>query len=181
MNLRTLSPRERNLAVLLGATAFILLNLLFLPKLGAWNRAARQKHAELKGELAAAEGWVAKQAYWTQRRTWLEENEPALTGPRRDSATQLEGLQAAARKYELTLSDIQLLQLKPNEYYHPVGARITLHGPWKGLVGFLADLQNPELFHVIPRFSIKSDQEPPNIRCEMEIQKWFHIAPDDKP
>lgn len=180
MNLRTLSPRERNLALLLGATAFLLLNLLFLPKLGAWNRVARQKHTELKGELAAAQGWTARQSYWGERRKWLEDNEPELTGPRRDSATQLEEIQAAARKYGLTLSDIQLLQLKPNEYFHPVGARITLHGPWKGLVDFMADLQNPELFHVVPRFNVKSDQEPPNVRCELEIQRWFHKAPDDE-
>lgn len=179
MNLKNLSPRERTLALLSGGTLFIVLNLLFLPKLTAANRAAHQKNSELKAQLAAAEGWIAKEDYWTKRRDWLEETEPSLSVARQDSATQLEQLQAAARKLSLQLEDVQLLQLPEAEFYQPVGVKFTVNGPWAGLVKFVADLQDPKLFDVIPRFSIKSDREPPNIHCEMELQRWFHKRVDD--
>lgn len=171
-----LNPRERALALALALTAFVLLNLLFLPKLTAANRAARQKGTELKAQLAAAQGWMARKDYWTEREQWLESKEPVLKAAREDSATQLEALQASAKENGLTLKDIQLLQLPATEFYHPVGARLTLSGPWPGFVKFVAALQDPVLFDVIPRFSVQSDQEPPDIQCELEIQRWFHTT-----
>jgi hypothetical protein len=47
------------------------------------------------------------------------------------------------------------------------------------VVEFIADLQDPKLFDVIPRFSVKSEEEPPNVRCELEVQRWFYEGPDD--
>lgn len=179
MILKNLNPRERNLALALGGTAFILLNLLFLPKLTAANRAGKAKNKELSAQLAAAEGWIAKQDYWDARKKWLDETEPTLTGARADSATQLENLQKMAKDNGLKLDDVQLLQLPETEFYHPVGLRCTVSGPWPGFVKLMAALQDPRLFDVVPRFNIKSADEPPNIRCEMEIQRWFHKNPED--
>jgi hypothetical protein len=175
-----LNARERTLALALVLIGFILLNLLFVPKLTASNRAARQKGVELKAQLDAAQAWVAKKDYWAERKKWLEETEPILKAAREESATQLELLQAAAKKNGLTIKDIELLQLPNTEFYQPVGARLTFSGPWPGFVTFVAGLQNPALFDVIPRFSVQSDQEPPDIQCEMEIQRWFH-TPEGTP
>lgn len=169
-----LNARERNLAVLLAVTGFLLLNLIFLPKLMAANRAGRQKAAELQAQLAAAESWMAKEAYWNERKDWLEKTEPALNAAREDSATQLENLQASARKFDLAITDVQLLQLDSTEFYQPVGARLAVNGPWPGLVQFVAGLQDPAQFDVITRFSAKSDDEPSKVQCELEVQRWFH-------
>lgn len=172
--LKNLSPSERRLALISASTAFIVLNLIFLPRLTAGNHAARQKNTELKTQLTAAETWIAKEAYWAERKKWLEETEPELNAAREDSATQFEELQASARKFGLKLDEVQLLQLPETEFYQPIGARLMVTGPWPGLVQFVAALQDPQLFDVIPRFRIKSDQEPPNVQCEMEVQRWFH-------
>lgn len=179
--LTRLNARERMLALLLGGTAFLLLNLLFLPKLTAGNRAAKQKNQELKAQVSAAEAWMAKEAYWTERAKWLAETEPVLNAAREDSATQLEELQKSAREHGLTLADVQLLQLDETPFYQPVGARLTVRGPWPGMVRFVAALQDPALFDVIPRFSIKSDQEPPDVVCELEVQRWFHKPSEEQP
>ncbi len=169
-----LNSRERNLALLLLATGFLLLNLFFLPKLMASNRAGRQKATELQAQLSAAEGWLAKEAYWTERKDWLEKTEPALNAAREDSATQLEDLQNSAKKFGLTITDVQLLQLDSTEFYQPIGARLSVNGPWPGLVQFVAGLQDPAQFDVITRFSVKSGDQPPNVLCELEVQRWFH-------
>lgn len=181
MMLKNLNSRERNLAFLLGAIAFLLLNLFFLPKLTVGNRSAKNKHTELKARLAAAEGWIQKEAYWTVRRDWLAKTEPQLTADRGDSATQLEQLQEAAKESGLKIGEIQLLQIKETEFLHPVGVQLTVNGPWAGLVRFVARIQDPQSFNVIPRFSIRSDQEPPNVLCELEIQKWFHTPSESAP
>lgn len=171
--LKNLSPRERNLALALGSIAFLLINLVFMPQLLAYNKAAKHKHTELQAQVAAAKGWVAQKAYWTERKEWLEKTEPTVNAAREDSAAQFEELQASARQYGLKISDVQLLQLNPTEFYQPVGARLVVSGPWPGLVKFVSGLQNPELFDVIPRFSVKSDDPPPNVQCELEIQRWL--------
>jgi len=178
MILNNLNPRERNLALLLAATGFILLNLLFLPRLTAANKAGRSKNTELQAQLTAAEGWIAKQDYWDARKKWLAESQPELTGARGDTATQLEKLQQAAKDFGLKLDDIQLLQLEETEFYHPVGVRLTATGPWPGLVKFVARLQGPRDFDVIPRFSIKSAAEPPDVQAELEVQRWFRKNPE---
>jgi len=179
--LKKLSPSERRLVLLSASTAFIVLNLIFLPKLMAGNRAAKQKHTELKAELTAAESWIAKEAYWAERKKWLEETEPELNAAREDSATQFEQLQASARKFGLKIDEVQLLQLPETEFYQPIGAQLVVTGPWPGLVQFIAKLQDPLLFDVIPRFHIKSDQEPPNVQCELQVQRWFHKPRQEAP
>lgn len=181
MILKNLNSRERTLALLLMGTAFLVLNLLFLPRLTASNQAGKRKNAELKAQLAAAEGWIAKSDYWAERKKWLQDTEPALNAAREDSATQLEELQAAAREFGLKIDEVQLLQLAETEFYQPIGAKIAVSGPWAGLVQFVAKLQDPALFDVIPRFSIKSGEEPSSVLCEMEIQRWFHKPKAEAP
>lgn len=173
--MKNLSPRERNLALALVMVGFVLLNLIFLPRLMAYNRSGQQKKTELEAQVKAAEGWVAQKDFWNTRKEWLEATEPEITAARQDSATQLELLQKTAREFGLQITDIQLLQLEATEYYQPVGARLSVTGPWSGLVAFVSGLQNPELFDVIPRFSVRSADPPPNVQCELEIQRWFHL------
>lgn len=171
--LKNLNPRERTLAFLLAGVAFVLLNLFFLPKVTAANRENKSKGTELKAQLAAAQNWMLKKDDWAARKQWLLENEPGLGEARQDSVTQLEQLQKLAKKCGLTISDIQLLQLPETPFYTPVGAKISMKGPWSGLVELLEGLQSPTLFDVIPQFSIKSGEEPSSVQCEMEIQRWF--------
>jgi hypothetical protein len=179
--LKNLNPREQRLALALGAVLFLIVNLFFLPRLMAFNRVGHQKNTELKAQVAAAEGWVAKRDYWNERRDWLEQTAPSLNAARQDSATQLELLQEGAREFGLTITDVQLLQLQPTEFYQPIGARLTVRGPWSGLVQFVSGLQNPELFDVISRFSVRSDDPPPQVQCELEIQRWFHSPEEVTP
>ena len=174
MILKNLNSRERTLALLLAGTAFLLLNLIFLPGLTAAYQAGKRRNADLKAQLAAAASWTAKSGYWAERAQWLRDTEPELNAAREDSATQLEELQAAAREFGLKIDDVQLLQLAETEFYQPIGARIAVSGPWAGLVKFVAKLQDPVLFDVIPRFSIKSGDAPSSVLCEMEVQRWFH-------
>jgi len=177
--MRKLNPREAALALALGTTAFLLLNLFFLPKLIASNRVAKQRGIELRSQLTAAEGWVRQEAYWRERREWLEKTEPTLDERGNATASQLEDLQKTARDSGLALNDLELLSLAQTEFYHPVGVKFTAVGPWPALVRFLAKYQQPDLFDVIPRISIRSDQEPPNVQCEMELQRWFHNPPPE--
>lgn len=177
--MKRLSSREKTLAMLLGFVAFMILNLIFLPRLSAGNREGHSKHTDLKAQLAAAEAWIGKREYWAERKKWLEDNEPLLEASRRDSASQLEELQKIARDSNLKIEEVRLLQLAPSDFYQPVGAQLTLTGPWSGLVKFLSNLQQPDYFDVVPRFSVKSGQEPQNIRCELEVQRWFRSAEED--
>jgi len=171
--LKNLNTREKTLAFLLAGIGFLLLNLLVLPKLTAANRANKSNHTELQAELNAAQGWMSRKDFWAERKQWLEENEPALGAARQDNVTQLEELQQLAKNFDLKISDVQLLQLVEAPFYSPVGAKLSVVGPWSGLVQFLAQLQTPTRFNVVPRFSIKSAEELANIQCEMEIQRWF--------
>ena len=179
--MKNFNAREKGLALGLALVVFLVLNFTFLPGLIGGNKEARKKTAELQAQVTAAETWVARRDYWNERREWLEKTEPSLRAARADSATQLEHLQKAAREEGLTLGEVQLLQLPAAEFYQPIGARLTISGPWSGFVRFISGLQNPALFNVIPRFSIRSDDPPPNIRCELEIQRWFLIPKESTP
>lgn len=171
--LNNLKPRERFLAFVLLGIALMLLNLLLLPQLIAANREGKKKGAELTAKLGAAEGWMARKNFWAERKKWILENQPVIAEGRADSLNQLETLQKAAKESDLAVSDIQLLQLAETAFYTPVGARFTVRGPWSGMVNFLDNLQTPLRFNVVTRFSIKSAEEPTQIQCEMEIQRWF--------
>jgi len=174
---KNLNPREQRLALGLGAVVFLMLNLLFLPRLLAFNRESIRKNTELQAQVTSAHVWTARRDYWNERKAWLEKTAPALAEAREGSASQLEQLQQSARELGLTLTDISLLQLPSQAFYQPIGTRLTVKGPWSGLVRFVSGLQNPEKFYVIPRFSIRSDDPPPNVQCELEVQRWY-LAPE---
>jgi hypothetical protein len=169
-----ISPREKLLAVMLGGIAFLLVNLFFLPTLLTANRLDRQKGAELRAELTAAQNWIKQGDYWREREEWLHKEEPTLTERGNASANQIENLQKLSRQNGLQLRDLQLLNLQEAQYYNPVGVRFTIVGPWSGVVRFMAALQGPTLFNVIPRITIRSATEPSQVHCEMELQEWFH-------
>ncbi len=179
--LKNFNSREQTLALGLGVVIFLMLNLLFLPKLIAFNKASRQKNAELQAQVTAAQTWLAKRDYWNERKAWMEKTEPTLHAAREDSATQLESLQQSARELGLTIAEVELLQLPATEFYQPIGARLTVKGPWSGLVAFVSGLQNPDRFNVIPRFSVKSDDPPPNVQCDLEVQRWFLVPKEVAP
>jgi len=178
--LKNFNLRERNLALALGSIVFLVLNLLFMPRLLAYKKEARRKQTELQAKAAAAKGWVEREAYWNTRKEWIEKAEPTLKATREESARQFEELQALAHQHGLKIADVQLLQLGPAEFYHPVGARFAISGPWPELVKFVSGLQNPDRFNVIPRFSVKSDDPPPNVHCELEIQHWLSASVEDQ-
>ncbi len=179
--MKNFSPQERKLALALGLIVFLIINLIFLPQLLTYNKAAKKKRSELQAQIAAAKDWVEQKAYWTQRKEWLEKTEPSVNTAREDSAAQFEELQAAARHHGLTITEVQLLQLDSTEFYQPVGARFVASGPWPGLVKFISGLQNPQLFNVIPRFSVRSADPPPNVTCELEIQHWLSSSVKETP
>ena len=170
-----LNPRERNLAFLFGVVVFILVNLFLLPRLHTGNTQGRKVRAELEMQLTAAQGWVSQNDFWQHRADWIREAQPKLDDPGQETAAQLEQLQQQAHKFGLELRDISLLPLAEQQFYKPVGVRFVASGSWPALVRFLAYFQTPETFTVIPNISIRSDQNPPNILCEMELQRLFQL------
>ena len=173
MILNKLSPSEQRLAGLLAAVVFLLINLFLLPRLHSANTEGGKKREELRLQLAAAQTWMKQQDYWQKREQWIREAQPKLTDPGQETATQLERLQRQAKDIGLELRDITLLPLADQPFFKPVGVRFTARGSWPALVRFLAHFQTPVSFNVIPQISIRSAQEPQNVHCEMELQRWF--------
>lgn len=171
--MKKFSPSETRLAVAAGATIFLVLNLMLVPRLLTANREAAARVRDLQAQVAAAETWIGQTDFWAERRQWLQETEPSLEEQGRAAADQLEELQAHAADLGLILTDVELLSPPATEFYNPLGARFTAIGPWPAFVDFIAGLQDPELFDVFPRFILRSDSDALNIRAELEMQRWY--------
>lgn len=177
--MRKLNDNEKKLALLLSVTLFILGNLIFLPGLLNARAESGKKIEELQLQVVAAEVWMNQSEYWAIREAWIQETEPALDRRGGATADQLEELQETTKRFDLEMSEVQLLPPEQTEFFDALSVRFTVAGEWSALVQWLAELQSPSNFNVIPRFSLRSDAEPTRVHCEMELQRWFRHPPAD--
>ena len=97
-----MNPRERKIFFAAAGIVFVLVNLMLWSWLfGALGR-ARAQLAERKSTRAQQAVYINERDLWTQRDQWIQQHQPALTGPG-EASKLLDEIKPIAEKYKILI------------------------------------------------------------------------------
>jgi hypothetical protein len=180
MILRSLSSREKTLALAVGGIVFIftnvfLLNLFF----DSNNRLHAQLHSK-ELQLHAMRMLASQETLWRKRDAWLAAKQPKL-GNGDNAGVQLMGqIKEAARKNQVLLDHPAIGSPDQRGDYVSVSVQLETRSAWDGILTFLQEMQASEQFIVVESANLKVDDEDhTKIRGHFKVARWY--APSQTP
>jgi hypothetical protein len=184
--LAQMSPRERNLALLVGGVLVILVNVVLF-------KFFLQKRTEFQVQIAKSEGQInglkqkeLQRTLWSERDAWLTQNLPTLGDTQVANRELSEFVKELAKKHTVTVETPNPGTPLPQKDYTALGIRVTAKAPWQSttdaataakippLVEFLRELQAPGNFIVLDPLDLKVDPtDKTQLRAEVTVTKWY--------
>jgi hypothetical protein len=169
------TKNEKRLLVVLFLVVFAMANFYGYKWFAQKQALLVLTEKKLRADKAEAEVALKKQDIWAQRKAWIAQHEPSLGG--KDGNAKAAEVLETIRK-EILDKHLEVLDQSPNETQQtPAGARVNISikikGPMKGICEWLADLQKPENFYAVTRFSLKADQDQKSMICSLELAQYF--------
>ena len=171
--LQRMNQRERVLALIVGGTFFVLLNLLVWSSLFGMLRRSRTDLAARQSTRAQQTVFLRERKTWEKRDDWLKQHQPTLKSPV-EASTLLDQVKQVAGKHNVLIENPAIGSGESTSNYQGVFASIETKSPWPPLVHFLYDVQQPESFVVFESVSLAIDPaDPTMMRGKFKIARWF--------
>lgn len=169
------TENEKRLLVALFAVVLAMANFYGYKWLAQKQGVLILTEKRLRADKAEAEVNLKKQDVWAQRKAWIAQHEPALEGEEANAkATKvLEALHQGILKQHLEVLDQGLNETQQGPSGTRVNVSIRIKGSMKGICDWLADLQKPENFYAVTRFSLKADQDQKSMVCSLQLARYF--------
>ncbi|MCX6977808.1 MAG: GspMb/PilO family protein [Verrucomicrobia bacterium] len=169
-----LSAREKNLSVLVGTIALLVVTYL----IGDYFLKSRARlDATLVTQtrkLAMIEKLNAEKILWEKRDAWVRENQPKLANEDGAGVQLLDLVKELAKKRTVLLENPVIRQPSRKPDYTAVAVEIQLKCSWSSLVGFLGEIQAPERFIVLESVNLKVDPaDPTQMFGRLKIARWY--------
>lgn len=174
--MRPLTPKEKVLLTLFLALLFIVGNLIGLPALHRQQKKLQTQLVNLRAEQETAAMWLKEKELWTERKAWLDAKQPKMTSTGDASSSFLETLQQSAKLNKIKIVEQKLLEPEKHPGYQAVAVRMTVNGNLEAIVKWLSAIQQPESFQAVLKFNLKIDGEAPNMRCDLDLARWYAPA-----
>jgi hypothetical protein len=169
-----LSAREKVLAMVTGGVLFLLLNILLLSKFAARNTELKGELAQQKLEWATMQVLLDQKDLWAARDAALTARQPRLVNENAAGVELLDTVKNLAGIHSVTLENKVFDAVETNQWYRAVPVELDTHSSWKGLIGFLYALEQPDQFIVCESASINVDpSDPTKMQGHFKIARWY--------
>lgn len=170
----SLSPREKILAGVVGASAFVVLNLVLSKSFASKQATLREQVASRRHELHSMQALLSEREQWTKRDAWLTEKQPPLENENSAGVQLLENIRTVAKKCTVTLDHPALAAPSRTPSYRSVPVTFETMSTWPALIDFLQSLQRPEDFVVVESGTISIDStDQTKMRGVFRIARWY--------
>jgi len=175
-----MTPREKNLLIVLGLALFIILNfvafsMFYQPAVDKAGLAKGKAESELKLKKTT----LSRKDELEPDRRWLEDTGLLVTTPQL-AQSQLQSLirkQADARNLETR--DEQILQYIPGVHFDRVRVLYKCTGMEDNIQQWLLSIHQPKQRQVITKLELKpQSNDLTRVECTVEIEKWIITAED---
>ena len=179
--MRKLATNESRLLIFFCAAIFLALNLFAVR---AWTAARssliRSVDAARSG-IAGSRTWIEEASGIASSHEWIQAHPPETKTAEEASTGLLQVTREEAEKAGLKITEENLLPAASTATGHATSLQAKLSGPFSGVTKFLFAMQNPTAWRSLPRVSIRSDTEPPNVLVDMEVHQYYHPAAENGP
>lgn len=174
--MRKLATNERRLLIFFLSAVFLAINLLAARAWMGWRASLVSQISALESQLAEAQVWAEGAAAIGPAREWMVAHPPQESTPDQASTGLLNTLRGAAEGAGLKVTEENLLPAAPVATGNAVTLQTKLSGPFPGVAKALFSLQSPTAWRSVPKLTIRSDAEPPNVLVDMEVRQYY-LAP----
>ncbi|MBI4024404.1 MAG: hypothetical protein HY360_05445 [Verrucomicrobia bacterium] len=171
--MRPLTDKEKRLTLFLLVASFALANLFGLSLLSQKRKELESQLFCLRIEQLDARNWRMEKDLWMERKKWLDSKQPKIHAPGEANANLLEMLQTSARRQKIIIVGQSFTEPVTQPFYHEISVKLTVNGTLEALTHWLVELQQPEHFQAVRRFALKSDAEPPKIKCDLQVSRLY--------
>lgn len=171
--MRPLTPKEKRLLIIFVALIFVVANLIGLPALQRQQKLLTARIVELRSQQEVATTWLKEKDIWTERKAWLDANQPKITSSGDASSSFLEMLQESAKQNKIKIIDQKLLEPETHPGYQAISVRMTVNGNMEAIVKWLSAIQQPDKFQAVLKFNLKREGEGDNMRCDLDLARWY--------
>ncbi len=169
-----LSPREQKLAMAVGLTLFLLLNLLIFSAFSRQNLALRAELAQQRLEWSNMQILLGEQSLWADRDAAITAKQPKLTSENAAGVELLDNVKGVAQKHNVSLDNEVLGGVTETQWYRSVPVTLDTHSSWPDLVAFLYALQKPDQFIVCEAANLTQDPgDPTKMIGHFTISRWY--------
>jgi hypothetical protein len=144
---------------------------------------AQQQHvldlheAELRADQAEAEVDLQKQELWSQRKSWIEKNQPVMADEGDTKAQVLGSALKSARDQDLEILEQNLGDVSRGPGGACVNVELRVRGSTAALCRWLAGLEKPASFYAVSKISLKADQDEKSMVCSVQLARYFKATP----
>ena len=169
-----LSTREKNLAIVVSAIAFLFVNFFVIDYFRRNKTALAADLARQKTQLATMKQRFADKPKWEQRDAWLTATLPKAANDDTAGVQLLDRVKDLARKYDVTLEKPAIRIPTRRAEVTAISVDMDVKSSWKGLIQFLSELQQPDQFTVLERANLKIDNaDQTRMHGVCTIAKWY--------
>jgi hypothetical protein len=174
--MRALTKSESLLLSIFGAAILILLLLLGWQSLQRGLSGQRQRAAALQGQLDELQQWVGQEALWRTRGEWLAAHPLPLWQREASESGLVQDLQNSLAGASINIINQSLAGTEQFGDFFAVTVQLTLRATTEELVRWLHATQQPGEFIQIQQLNLRADNEPPNLRAEVRLTRYFHAG-----
>ena len=171
---RTLSPREKTLAIIVALIVAIGGTCMLVDSYVSRRAALNAKIASQTRQLRSMHDLLDQSALWTQREQWLQAQQPRLENPDTAGVQLLDAVRELARRHSVLLENptIRTPDHRPNCV--SVALEIETKSSWSPLVEFLEELQTPKQFVALESANLKVDPaDATQVHGRFKIARWY--------
>ncbi len=170
--MKPLSSSEQRLLVLLLIILFGVGQVVLYRWFTDFQKKAQLEEVKIAQQKMEAKVWLEEKELWLQRQQWIQSQQPGWREPGLMSSDLLDFLQKSAKMQGLEIQDQQVLEPEILPQATQVAARLKLVGKMEKLTRWMAELQKPESFYAVLKFTVKSDADPTKVVAEVLIARW---------
>jgi hypothetical protein len=169
------SKRELNLLFLFLGSIFLMANLACVSKLLRAKSDLESKLTAFRNERREANSWLAEKDTWHQRKEWLDKTQPKLQTAGEADAALLDTLQRSASRHDITIVEKGFAEPASLPFAQEIAVNMKVSGSLESMVRWLSEIQQPGNFQAIPSLSMKSDNDPSKVVCELTVARWYAV------
>lgn len=174
--MRRINRNEKRLLIVLAIVLVAITEILGVRWLLGMRRGLQARRLRLEGEVMTAGAWMSDKDVWMERGKWLDATQPRLVSVEKANAELLETLQKTARAQKLSILEQSFAEAAARPHCREVAVRLTVSGSLEAISRWLVEVQQPGRFQAVTFFSMKCDSEPSQLKCAIQIARWYAPA-----
>ena len=172
--IQQMTPRERNLAVIVGVLVVGLVTVMLAKTFTRNFRQLKTQRMDKSFQLESMKTLITERDLWVAREQELKSKQPKLENAGSAGVNFLEEMQNVAKAHSVMIEQPTINTVQSKPHYQSVSVVFETKSSGPELVNFLKDTQGPSKFIVFTNATIEvAKNDPTQMQGRFTAEHWF--------